>query len=86
MKKRGLILPNSSIIKSNRIENSKDYQTVQWLLEIIEENSNIKEKIWPDECNLFLSTCLSQGIIVDLELKMVGIGRINSKGELKGGL
>ncbi len=31
MKKRGLILPDSALLKGKKIENTKDYQTIQWL-------------------------------------------------------
>ena len=46
MRKRGLVQPDTVLSKGKRIENLKDYQSVQWLCEIVEENPQIKDKIW----------------------------------------
>lgn len=62
MKKRGLALPNTVLIKGKRIENLKDYQSIQWLCEIVEENLQIKEKIWKNEQNIFVCTWMGQGV------------------------
>lgn len=35
MKKRGLVVPISVFIKGRRVENLKDYQSIQWTTEIL---------------------------------------------------
>lgn len=36
MKKRGLVLPDTVLSKGKRIENLKDYQSIQWICEIVD--------------------------------------------------
>ena len=48
MKKRGLELPISVEIKGKHVENLKDYQTIHWFNEVMEENSQLRERLWPN--------------------------------------
>ena len=83
MKQRGLVQPDTVFSKGKRIENLKDYQTIQWISEIVEENPTIKNKIWKNEENLFICTWMGQGVEFDSEAKMLLVGRIKTKDELK---
>ena len=65
MKKRGLVLPPSVEVKGKRIDNLKDYQSIHWLGEIMEENDKLRQSLWPDESNLFLVTTMSGDIHFD---------------------
>ena len=83
MKKRGLVLPDTVLNKGKRIENLKDYQSIQWLCELVEENSQIKEKIWKNENNIFVCTWMGQGIEYDFSTNLLMLGRLKDKAELK---
>lgn len=43
----------------------------------------LREKLWPDETNLFLCTWMGQGVELDLNTRVVLLGRVSSKEELK---
>lgn len=79
MKRRGLILPPSVIVKEKRYENTLDYQSIQWFNEIMESQVPIREKLWPIETNFFLCTEMGQGIVLDLSTRTIVIGRFSSK-------
>ena len=83
MRKRGLIQPDTVLNKGKRIENLKDYQSIQWLCEIVEESPQVKEKIWKNEQNIFVCTWMGQGVDFDSEAKLLLIGRLKDKEELK---
>jgi hypothetical protein len=83
MKRRGLILPISVVVKEKRYENSMDYQSIQWFTEIMETQQPLREKLWPNESNLFLCTWMGQGVELDLSTQVVILGRVGSKEELK---
>jgi hypothetical protein len=36
MRRRGLLLPVSAVVKEKRYENTMDYQSIQWFTEIID--------------------------------------------------
>ena len=83
MKKRGLVLPDTVLNKGKRIENLKDYQSIQWLCELVDETPQIKEKIWKNEHNIFVCTWMGQGVEYNFESSMLLLGRVKDKGELK---
>lgn len=83
MKKRGLVQPDTVLSKGKRIENLKDYQTIQWLSEVVEENAAVKQKIWKNESNIFVCTWMGKGLELDPETGMLLVGRFKDKQELK---
>ena len=83
MKKRGLVLPDTVLCKGKRIENLKDYQSIQWLCQIVEENAQIKDKIWRNEQNIFVCTWMGQNIEFDAKTNLLMLGTVKDKGELK---
>lgn len=83
MKRRGLLLPVSVVVKEKRYENTMDYQSIQWFTDIMESQQPLREKLWPSESNLFLCTWMGQGVDLDLNSRVVVLGRVSSKEELK---
>ncbi len=86
MRKRGLIQPDTVLNKGKRIDNLKDYQSIQWFCEIVEENVQVKEKVWKNEENIFICTWMGQGVEYDSETKVLLVGRFASKEELRNAL
>ena len=79
MRKRGLVLPDTVLNKGKRIENLKDYQSIQWLCELVEENTQIKDKIWKNEHNIFVCTWMGQGVEYDFNNNLLMLGRVKDK-------
>jgi hypothetical protein len=86
MRKRGLVLPDTVLSKGKRIENMKDYQSIQWLCELTEENGQLKDKVWRNEQNIFVCTWMGQGVDYDPASRLLLLGRFKSKDDLKQGL
>jgi len=76
-------LPDSVLLKGKRVENLKDYQTIQWLCEIAEESAPLRDKIWKSESNIILCTTMGQEIDYDAGWGRLVVGRIGSKEEFK---
>lgn len=58
MKKIGVITPEVVIRDGKRIENLRDYQNIEWATELILQNSKLREKLWPNETNIFVLTTI----------------------------
>lgn len=58
MRKIGVVLPEAAFRNGKRVDNLKDYQNVRWLTEILFEAGAKKNKLWPDESNLFIVTTI----------------------------
>lgn len=58
MKKIGVITPEVVIRDGKRIENLRDYQNIEWATELILQNLKLREKLWPNETNIFVLTTI----------------------------
>jgi hypothetical protein len=48
LRKIGKVTPEIIFRNGNKIDNLKDYQNVQWVEEILFEDSDLRRKIWKD--------------------------------------
>lgn len=44
--------------EGKRIENLRDYQNIEWAVDLILENKKLRQKLWPNESNLFIVTTI----------------------------